>query len=401
MVSLSSSPIILRDLYQSLLGQLKTVNLDTVEGSFVAWICDGIQDEYVVDLPKQFVSTNYKDVAKLAFLFEVFPDVYKDHTDNLSDGLVRLAGRSITFLDGEPAPFRNDAVALLGIALGAKRIGGQVKSQILRWLVDIVKPLNASLPDWKKLILFIALGVLGEVIDNRDFYSLHKVSDIRLALEAKGIDFLGKVNLDSAYQDAVSQSITDEPDFVKVAYRTSAIHNLTHQLPAISLSKPSVEQLQTILENIPLAFKRWPWEDKPKTSTGTAQKWDLQNEYHVQSLIYFLLSPIFPDIEQEFYFEPVGQKNPRADIGLPSMNLIIEIKFLRKNQSFGKMIEEVAADASLYFKRDSVFSKKYSKMLVFLWDDSARNQEHYEFKKGVLQLQNIISCVVVSRPGNM
>lgn len=401
MVSLGSSTVILRDLYQSLIGQLKTVNLDSVEGSFVAWICDGVQDQYTVDLPKEFVSTNYKDVAKLAFLFEIFPDVYIDYTDKLSDGLLRLAGRSTTFLDGEPAPLRNDAVALLGIALGAKRIGGQVKLQILRWLVDLVKPLNVSLPDWKKLFLLVALGVSGEVIDNREFYSLHKVSDIRLALEAKGIDFLGNVDLDSAYQDAVSQSITDEPDFVKVASRASAIHYLTHRLPAISLSKPSLEQLQTILENIPLAFKRWPWEDKPKTSTGTAQKWDLQNEYHIQSLIYFLLSPIFPDIEHEFYFEPVGQKNPRADIGLPSMNLIIEIKFLRKNQSFGKMIEEVAADASLYFKKDSVFSKKYSKMLVFLWDNSARNQEHHEFIKGVLQLQNIGGCVVVSRPGNM
>ncbi|HMR82634.1 MAG TPA: hypothetical protein PKE30_05865 [Niabella sp.] len=401
MVSLDSSSIILRDLYQSLISHLRTVNIDSVDGAFTAWICNGLQNQYTGELPTAFVLTNYQDVAKLAFLSEVFPHEYAIHNNNLSDGLVRLAGRSTTFLDGEPPPFRNDAIALLGIALGAKRIDGQVKVEISKWLASLIKPLNESLPNWKKLFLLVALGVSGESIDDRQLNSLLKVSDIRLALEAKGIDFLGSVDLDSAYQDAVSQSITDETESVKVACRASAIYYLTHRLPAISLSKPSLEQLQTILGNIPLGFKRWPWEDKPKTSTGTAQKWDVQNEYHVQSLIYFLLSPIFPDIEHEFYFEPVGQKNPRADIGLPSINLIIEIKFLRKNHSFGKMVEEVAADASLYFKRDSVFAKKYSKLLVFLWDDSARTQEHHEFKKGVLQLQNIVGCIVVSRPGNM
>lgn len=401
MVSLDSSPIILRDVYKSLSLQLKDINLDSVEGAFIAWICDGIQNQWNANLPKEFALTNYQDVAKLAYLFEVFPNAYTNYEESLKKGLERLAGRSTTLLDGEPAPFRNDAVALLGIALGAKRIDGQVKSLILSWTIDLVKPLNDSLPDWKKVFLLATLSVLGEIIDDRKFYSLAKVSDIRLALEAKGIDFLGNLDLDSAYQNAVSQSITGETDLVKTACRVSALHYLTHKLPAISLSKPSIEQLQTILENIALAFKRWPWEDKPKTSKGTPQKWDLQNEYHVQSLVYFLLSPIFPDIEHEFYFEPLGQKNPRADIGLPSINVIIEIKFLRKNYSFAKMIEEVAADASLYFTKGSVFANKYSKMLVFLWDDSARNQEHHEFKKGVTNIQNIIGCVVVSRPGNM
>jgi len=97
--------------------------------------------------------------------------------------------------------------------------------------------------------------------------------------------------------------------------------------------------------------------------------------------------------------EQVGQLNSRADIGLPSLNLIIEVKFLRKGKKFQHMIEEVAADNSIYFKRDSVYKTKYSKLLVFLWDDSRRDEEHQIFKNAINGLINVVGTVVISRPG--
>ncbi len=45
--------------------------------------------------------------------------------------------------------------------------------------------------------------------------------------------------------------------------------------------------------------------------------------------------------------------------------------------------------------------KKYSRMLVFLWDDSGRIQEHQTFKNAVDGLENIIGSIVIPRPGMM
>jgi hypothetical protein len=401
MVSLKSSSIMLRELYLSLIASLDSIEPDTLEGAFSIWMCKDAKDFSDLNFPIDFAVTNYQDVAKLAFLTEVNPQLYGANDIQLIDGLNRVAGRSITMLNEEPAPFRNDAIALLGIALGAKRIGGELQARVSDWMKTFINPQNDVLPKWKRLFLVIAMHFADDAPIGQNLLKLSGIADLKFAFRSKGVDFDEIIDSDEAYHTLVEFSLSENAELPILACRLTTLSILTSNLPTISINRPTVEQLIEMLANVPSAFKRWPWENKAKTSTGVAQKWDLQNEYHVQSIIYFLLAPIFQDIEHEFYFEPTGQLNPRADIGLPTLNLIIEIKFLRKGKSFAKMIEEVAADASLYFKKDSVFLKKYSRMIVFLWDDSSRVQEYNEFKRGVCQLNNIVGCIVVPRPGDM
>src|SRR5690606_19078755 len=191
----------------------------------------------------------------------------------------------------------------------------------------------------------------------------------------------------------------EEGDIALTAARLQSIDYLMNHLPAISINMPTIPQVVQVLSNLTPAFRRWVWEDSAKTKTSAPQKWDVQNEYHVQSLLYFVLAPLFPDLEDEFYLETTGQLNPRADIGLPSINLIIEVKYLRQGKSFQKMLEEIAADATLYFKKESVYKDKYNQMLVFLWDDSDRTHEHGIFKNGVRSFNNISDVIVMARPG--
>ena len=54
------------------------------------------------------------------------------------------------------------------------------------------------------------------------------------------------------------------------------------------------------------------------------------NEYHVQSLLMLLLRPIFPDLKDEESVPSVGHAHPRVDFIIPSMRLVIEVKFIRK-----------------------------------------------------------------------
>jgi REase_DpnII-MboI len=399
-VSASLPASVISDIYTSLSGKIKAIDPNSLEGIFAAWMCEEVPPPEANGLLANFSTMNYREVAKLALWIELTPEKITEYNNQLEEGLRRAAGRTETLLD-EPAPYCNDVLALLALAIGAKRLGGDVLIQVSNWMGKFINLNNEILPPWKRLFLFITLRLLGQCIDQYPLKGLNNLSDLELAFATKVGDFSMEIDLDSAYRAVTTSSICEQLEPEILSCKLAAFNYLITKLPAISIGKPNLEQVTALLNNIPSGFKRWPWEEKAKTSTGIAQKWDIQNEYHVQSLLYFLLAPIFQDIEQEFYLEQLGPLNSRADIGLPSLNLIIEIKFLRTGTSFTNMIEQVAADASLYFKKDSVYTKKYNKMLVLLWDNSARIQEHHEFKKAVSQLSNIDAAVVISRPGNM
>jgi hypothetical protein len=403
MVPLEAKAIntMLHDVYRTLTEQAKAVEAESVEDAFIAWMNEQDPASATRALPTGFTVTNYHHVASLAFLLEINSANEQDWEELLRDGLNRVAGRPITFLETEPAPFRHDAIALLGLALGTKRVDGEIQAKVQQWMRSFMAPSDKTGIPWKRVFNLATLALAGEIVDQRDLQDLPQFSDLKLAFAAKGLDIFGDIDLDQAYQACCYGTMNQDTEPPIAACRLAALKYLTSRAPALSMNKPTVQQVVNLLERIPSALKRWPFEEKPKTATSTAQKWDLQNEYHVQSLVYSILAPIFPDIEDEFYFEPIGLLNPRADIGLPSLNLIIEIKFLRFNASFASMTEEIASDASLYFKKGSVFAKKYSQMLVLLWDNSSRNQNHHEFKKGIVTLPNVVGAVAVSRPGNM
>ncbi len=161
-----------------------------------------------------------------------------------------------------------------------------------------------------------------------------------------------------------------------------------------------LKDLVVFLERIPVGLKRWTWEEeKGRTRNSEPVKWLIENEYQVQNLLYVLLAPIFDDIADEINLQQIGQKNPRADLYLPGMHTIIEVKYRKdKKKSFAKLIGEVAEDASLYHA-DTKYKDAY--LVCFLWDHMCSTQEHAKFKEGVLKIQGIDACVVVSSPSFM
>lgn len=399
-VDKTTTEFILKDIYSELTTLLKSIAPDSIESAFSYWVYPSGLTSVTPLLPTDFSVTNYSHVAQLGYLITISPDNYSKFDRDLADGLTRTIGRPATSLSTGKAPFCNDAVALLGLSLGASYLGGDTIKAMKEWLTGFIDLSNSSLPEWKKMLMQAALWNTDPDTRFHLEYSI-TLNDLQLALVSKGINCFSNVDFDNVYRSIFKGSLVQQIDIHLIASRLQAINYITNHLPVISLSKPNVEQVKNILTNLTSAFKRWIWEEKGKTTTSTAQKWDIQNEYHVQSLLYFVLASLFPDIESEFYLENIGQLNSRADIGLPSLNLIIEVKFLRKNKTFQDMIEEVAADNSLYFKMNSVYKDKYKQMLVFLWDDTSRDHEHGTFIMGVQALNNVVGCVVIPRPGIM
>lgn len=161
----------------------------------------------------------------------------------------------------------------------------------------------------------------------------------------------------------------------------------------------SLDDLLGFLEHIPVGLKRWTWEESGRTKGADPVKWLVENEYHVQNLLYVLLGPIFSDIADEVNLQPVGQKNPRMDLYLPSLHTIIEVKYRKDvKKSFPTLIGEIAEDASLY-RADERY--RDARIVSFLWDCTHATQEHAKFKEGVLKIEGINGCVAVSAPSTM
>lgn len=161
----------------------------------------------------------------------------------------------------------------------------------------------------------------------------------------------------------------------------------------------TLDDLLGFLEHIPVGLKRWTWEESGRTKGASPVKWPVDNEYHVQNLLYFLLAPVFNDIADEVYLQPVGQKTPRVDLYLPSLHTIIEVKYRKDTKkSFQSLIGEVAEDVSLY-RSDLAYSE--ARIVSFLWDHTRATQEHTKFKEGLRKISGMDGCVVVNAPSTM
>jgi len=78
------------------------------------------------------------------------------------------------------------------------------------------------------------------------------------------------------------------------------------------------------------------------------------------------------------------------------MKLVVEAKFLRTGATIQKIIDEISSDASLY----NAMGNDCAGIVPFIWDDSARSQEHDYLRQGLKRLRGIIDAVVVSRPSD-
>jgi len=184
-------------------------------------------------------------------------------------------------------------------------------------------------------------------------------------------------------------------DSVRLAVFEFALARLAH----VSVGAAGVDDLKTILLNAGRALKLWRYEDRPRTANSAIARWDIENEYHVQAFLWTILAPVFADLEDEENLPSVGHKHPRADLGIPSLRTVVEVKFLRSagQAALAKVTEEVAADTSLYLSTDS----GYDNIMVVVWDDSAQTEQHHELKTGLESIRGITCAAIISRPLKM
>ncbi len=399
--------ILLRDAADALRRRVMCVpELSPADCAFLAWSLrednprDNLATLAITAASNFSTIRSYQDLATIGYTANAY-GVDDAQVQVLRQGLNWLCGRSPE-IAGEPAPFFTDAVALLGLAFAARFLRGQELETTAKWMLGFV-PRAAQLPAieaWQRCFFSATLYALGST--DVPFPKDSSVADVRTAFRARSVES-GESSKEQAEADErmtlelLKHQVADDLPVVRAALRLAAFSWICRSAPVIVPGRISVNHVSELLKGVPAGLRRWAWEEKPRTKGGEARKWHIDHEYHVQDLLYFLLAPIFPDLKDEEYFPSLGQKQPRTDLYIPSMKLIIEVKFLRQTDKITKIIDEVGSDASLYLKEGA----DYSGIIPFVWDASQRIEEHSQLQNGLREIRGILDAIVISSPGKM
>ena len=310
-------------------------------------------------------------------------------TDAFCEGLDWL-GQRAWFQPQRPMTLEADGVAALGLALAIS--GHFLETPV--WLSNLVTRSASSLPlDPFNRSLFIVAAHLIDAPRKLDQGEL--VAEVRVVFGGSAGITVSEEVYAKAWE-ALRGATANAGEEVEALLRLKAFDLVAeHSIPARA-GKLEPNDVVRVLEGVARSLRRWTWETKPKTPNSSAVRWEVQNEYHVQNLLYAVLAPLFAALHDEETIPPVGQKNPRLDLTIPSIGTIVEVKFLRPGVSMQKMIDEIATDVGLY-KTDP----RWTSLIPFVWDDSARTEEHAKLVSGLCQMDMVIGAIVVPRPGKM
>ncbi|MBL7406418.1 hypothetical protein INQ30_29345, partial [Escherichia coli] len=62
------------------------------------------------------------------------------------------------------------------------------------------------------------------------------------------------------------------------------------------LGRLEPEDVLRVLQGVERSLRLWTFEERPRTPRSPMVRWDIENEYHVQNLLWATLAPLFPDL---------------------------------------------------------------------------------------------------------
>lgn len=401
--------ILIDDARQALLREIApTVGLKDLYEAFAAWLVPGVVADLGIDGAADLAAKatgaerHYSHVAVLALTAQIRPLRDKEK-ETLVTGLKWLVNRD-PIVGGTPMGFCMDGVALAAIILAAK---ATADDSIWTKTSDWVRRCRDATAGGQGLGLWQE-WLLGSVCQHTGLNWSAKANDgpeaaeVRVALRSKGIGI-------NASAPTVEQDETEALGLIRnqssvglgvslAAIRLAALDWIRRARPICDFGAVTVAHICELLRRVTSGLKKWTWEDRPRTRTSpAARQWHVDNEYHVQNMLWLLLAPLFPDLIDEDATPKVGPIQPRADIGIPSLRLIVEAKFMRADDPPKKMVEQIAEDAGLYL----VAGSKYDRLMPFIWDDSRRTEHHEEIIRGLRQISGVVDAIIVPRPGCM
>lgn len=396
------------DARQALLREIApAVGRKDLHEAFAAWLAPGALPGLGIDGAAELAAKasgaerHSSHVAVLGLAAQVRP-LGENEKEALLAGLNWMVDRE-PVVGGTPMGFCMDGVTLAALILGAKAVGDKGLWAKTRAWVSRCREATAGgqgLAVWQEWLIATVAEQAG-LLWARKLGDGPDAADVRVALRAKGAGTGGSAaSLEQDEQDvlAVIRKGSTGLGVLRAALRLAALDWVRRDRPVSDLRVVTVTDLCALLRRVPVAMKKWTWEDTPRTKTSpAARQWHVDNEYHVQNILWLLLAPIFSDLTDEDATPKVGPVQPRADLCIPPLRVIVEVKFMRGGDPPKKMVEQIAEDASLYL----VAGSRYDSLIPFIWDDSRRTEHHEEMIRGLRQITGVADAIIMPRPGGM
>jgi hypothetical protein len=171
----------------------------------------------------------------------------------------------------------------------------------------------------------------------------------------------------------------------------AATHIVTASVDDLVLSRSHVGVLLARFED---AMRQWRYDDDTHEQPV---RWPITREREVQNILWLMLRPVFDDLVDEETLRKFGHSTYRADFGIPSLGLLIEVKYARKAADFKAFEKEIIQDYVGYLTDN----EPYRKLAVFIYDESASVQEYGTTRNALLKLPNITDVVIACRPSHV
>lgn len=324
--------------------------------------------------------------------------------DVFLSGLRRLQHRS----DGAITGFAEDDVAILGVADGLNRltaadgVAHQDLAELCTWLAELIRSTPVR-QHWSRRMRVLASDLLDPRGRMRVGLGAGDTDNLALDLALQNVwpqAFTGPLQLSHDAQIHLVRSLLTDPcpsagDVPRVAVWLRALSSLVDM--ATSSLAPSVSDTARILRNVQHALKRWRWEERSSRRSVLPARWLIDDEYDVQALLWTILYPIYQSaLVDETYLPNWGNVQPRIDLGITTLKLIIEVKIARQPRDFSEFEEQISGDLGLYFKDTSQFDR----MIVFVYDDcdKAYPERYQGLTNALMQREQIEDVIVVRRP---
>ena len=331
-------------------------------------------------------SRSYQSIAAAGYAL-ADTELERDQAAAFESGMDRLSGR-VFFAEGRTPRFEVDGIALLGIALGAK--ASRMSAPGHAWFQSLLTR-SAEALKWGTRdgdLVAVARGVI-------DADHEASVRDVRLRIAFSATP--GPDVRQAAWSEMVVRAGDGDP--VEIAINRAVWSHCADALATMRIVDAGVCGLIGSLEGLTQSMSHWTYETAPRVKGRQPQHWEIEHEYHVQNLLWTVLRPLWTDLVDEQSLPKIGHKTPRFDLGVPSLQTIVEVKFMRSAGSVAcrKVTEEIAADRSLYLAPNS----GYDKLVVFIWDNCRQTEEHHTLRAGLESLEGIEKVVILSRPSRM
>ncbi len=358
-----------------------------------------VEIAWSVDCDDSWVQSNYDpsslpSVAALGYTIAHNPRVH--YGTSLEDGLQRASTRDPN-MAGHGAALHNPAV-LIGLILGVRALTTSNR-WYLTWCASVVSGLATAMSTSLDPLLAYAAQLAGVHVNQPRFDTSQPLA------YCAALDWWCDRTKTQPFLNAAQRRILRET-LVERGLAEGSVQSLAHQAALLwrafrlavaessSLLLQSPSTVAQLLGQFESSLRRWRWDP---LDSRLPVRWLIHREREVQDILWVVLRSAFPDLEDEDTLPKFGHSTYRADFGIPSLGLLIEVKFARSAADFKEIEKQLLQDIVPYLGSP----ERYKQVLVFIYDDSSSVQEHETTRRALVSVPGVADVLIVSRPSHL